>query len=344
MDDGKQEASGAARIRERASRGFWYGVSLPERALRGGAGMVGGTLRESAAVALPDAVRNAKTYQVFVGQLLDFMAEDMGGAGGGARPGTRPDDYLARKTVGNFIDVAGLATMHLSPLLLLAVVSDVAYGSQTYLREVAEEMQRQGVIEDASKVQRVDDLLEQIADFSGRTAAAFDQPPLSVEGLRETVRQTREALARINIAEVLPATDLRALWDDLHATARRQGVSAFRLSGLVTLASLDKVGKLGSGALSTVQVTGTLLNRHVFAHYRSVLSSVERRGFYASLAASSRPYLQAAWGNFSPQRRTLTEELLRSGAERISERASGLALGPTVGKARRWLSKRRTES
>ena len=332
-DDGKQ-AGGAAPFRDRARSGFWYGLSLPERALRSTAGVVGGTLRESAAVALPDAVRNAKTYQVFVGQLLDFMAEDVGGAGGGQRVGTRPDDFLARKTVGNFIDVAGLATVHLSPLLLLAVVSDVAYGSQTYLREVAEEMQRQGVIEDAAKVRRVDDLLDQIADFSSRTAAAFDQPPLSVEGLRETVRQTREALTRIDIAEVLPAADLRSLWNDLHTAARRQGVSPFRLSGLVTLASLDKVGKLGSGALSSVQVAGTLLNRHVLAHYRDVLASVERRGFYASLAESSRPYLQAAWGNFSPQRRTITEEFLRDGGVgRVSERAAD--------KLRRWLSERR---
>ena len=335
-DDGKRQASGAAPLRDRARSGFWYGLSLPERALRSTAGVVGGTLRESAAVALPDAVRNAKTYQVFVGQLLDFMAEDVGGAGGGRRVGTRPEDFLARKTVGNFIDVAGLATVHLSPLLLLAVVSDVAYGSQTYLREVAEEMQRQGVIEDAAKVRRVDDLLEQIADFSSRTAAAFDQPPLSLEGLQETVRQTREALTRIDIAEVLPAADLRSLWNDLHTAARRQGVSPFRLSGLVTLASLDKVGKLGSGALSTVQVAGTLLNRHVLAHYRDVLASVERRGFYASLAESSRPYLQAAWGNFSPQRRTITEEFLRDGGVgRVSERAAG--------KLRRWLSERRAD-
>ena len=333
MDEGgASEADGVARVRERARRGFWYGLSLPERALRGTAGVVGGTLRESAAVVLPDAVRNAKTYQVFVGQMLDFMAEDMGGAGDGKRPATRADDFLARKTVGNFIDVAGLATVHLSPMLLLAIVSDLAYGSQTYLREVAEEMQRQGVIEDASKIQRVDDLLEQVADFSSRTATAFDQPPLSVEGLKETVRQTRESLARIDVAEVLPAADLRAMWDDLHASARRQGVSAFRLSGLVTLASLEKVGKLGSGALSTVQVTGALLNRHVLAHYRGVLANVEERGFYASLAASSRPYLQAAWGNFSPQRTTVTEGFLRDGGA-----------GRALGKARRWLSERRTD-
>ena len=33
------------------------------------------------------------------------------------------DNFVARKTVGNFIELAGLATLHLSPLTLLAVVS-----------------------------------------------------------------------------------------------------------------------------------------------------------------------------------------------------------------------------
>ena len=318
--------AGPDNAEEGPRRDLWYGLSLPERLLRSTAGVVGGTLRESAAVVLPDAVRNAKTYQVFVGQMLDFMAERIGRVDNPQRYGSS-DDFLARKTVGNFIDVASLATLHLSPMLLLAIVSDLAYGSQAYLRELAEEMQRQGVIADASAIRRVDDLLDQVADFSGQTANAFDQPPLSAEGLKETVRQTREALARIDIAEVLPQPELRRMWRDLHSAAQRQGVSPFRISGAVTLASLDKIGKLGTGALSTVQAAGTLLNRHMIAHYRGVLGNIERQGFYASLAASSRPYLQAAWGNFSPSRKTVTENFLRHGG---ASRAWG--------KARRWLS------
>ena len=318
--------SGGGNARHRV----WYGLSLPERVLRSTAGVVGGTLRESAAVVLPDAVRNAKTYQVFVGQMLDFMAERIGRVDS---PERGSSEFLARKTVGNFIDVASLATLHLSPMLLLAIVSDLAYGSQAYLREMAEEMQRQGVIADASKIRRVDDLLDQVADFSGQTANAFDQPPLSADGLKETVRQTREALARIDIAEVLPQPELRRMWSDLHDAARRQGVSTFRISGAVTLASLDKVGRLGSGALSTVQAAGTLLDRHVLAHYRGVLGNVERQGFYTSLAASSRPYLEAAWGNFSPLRTTVTEDFLRHGG---ASRAWG--------KARRWLSTGKRET
>ena len=326
------DAQGGDAQGEKARERVLYGLSLPERALRSTAGVLGGTLRESAALLLPDALRNAKTYQVFIGQMLDFMAEDMGRVGERreAVP-SRSEQYVARKTVGNFIDVASLATVHLSPMLLLAVVSDLAYGSKAYLRELAEEMQRQGVIADASSIRRVDDLLDQVARFSSNTAAAFDQPPLSVDGLRETIRQTREEIENIDIAQVLPEAELAKRWQRMQASARHQGVRAFHISGLMTLASLDTVGKLGNGALSTVQAAGTLLSRHVLDHYRQVHADLDRRGFHPSLAAAARPYLQAAWGNFSPRRTTLTEELLGNGDT-----------GRTLRKARRWLDGRRS--
>ena len=321
-------------------RKLLYGLSLPERALRSTVGMVGGTLRESAAALLPDAVRNAKTYQVFIGQMLNFMAEDVGGVDRSLRPGgsgdTAPsvDRFVVRKTVGNFIDVASLATFHLSPMLLLAIVSDAAYGSKAYLRELAEELRQQGVIEDSAPVDRVDDLLDAVATASDKAATAFDTPPLSAAGLRETVRQTRTAVAEIDPRKVLSERDLAELWNHIQAAAKRQDVSPFNISGLMALGSLDKVGKLGDGALSTVQAAGTLFDRHVLNHYRGVLSDIEETGFYPSLAASSQPYLQAAWGNFSRDRMTLTEKFLSGGTGRAWNRAQ-LWLAERTERARR---------
>ena len=332
-EDGLEGKAGATPAG--VKRKLFYGLSLPERALRGTAGIVGGTLRESAAVLLPDAVRNAKTYQVFVGQMLDFMAENMGGVDRSLRPGdageTVPvDGFVARKTVGNFVDVASLATLHMSPMLLLAVVSDVAYGSKAYLQELAEELRKQGVIEDGAQINRVDDLLDAVASASDKAATAFDTPPLSVEGLRETVRQTRAAVAEIDPSKVLPERDLAAMWNDIQGAARREGVSPFRVSGVMALGSLDKIAKLGGGALSTAQAAGTLFDRHVLDHYRGVLADINEAGFYPSLAAASRPYLQAAWGNFSHDRETFTERFLSDGAENALKRA------------RHWLASRRT--
>ena len=69
--------------------------------------------------------------------MLDFVVEDIGGVERNEEDEGPPkvDNFVARKTVGNFVELAGMATFHLSPMTLLAIVSDVAYGSQTYLKE-----------------------------------------------------------------------------------------------------------------------------------------------------------------------------------------------------------------
>ena len=321
-------------VREAVRRRLRYGLSLPERAVRGTAGIVGGALRESVSVLLPRAFRDAKTYRGFVGQMLDFMAEDMGGVERKQEQRDERDDhverYVARKTVGNFVELASLATVHLSPMLVLALVSDIAYGSKAYLSEFAQELEQRGVIDDADSIRKADDLLDAVGAASQRTATAFDTPPLSVDELRETVRDTRDSLAEVDVASVLPEVELRRLWERMGATARRQGISAFDVSGLMTLGTLDRVGKLGGGALSSAQAAGTLLDRHVFDHYRTVLFDIEERGFYASLATTSRPYAEALWRNFRAERPTLTEEFIASGG-----------VGRAWGRARDWVSARR---
>src|SRR5262245_47464178 len=125
-----------------------YVLSLPERAVRGGTGLVGGMLRESASLLVPQSFQSSRTYSVMVRQMLDFLVHDVGGVAQGnqASSTSAVDNYVARKAVGNFVDMAALATLHASPLMLLAVVSDVAHGSKVYLKELADELKAEGVI------------------------------------------------------------------------------------------------------------------------------------------------------------------------------------------------------
>jgi hypothetical protein len=288
-----------------------YGLSVPERALRSASGVVAGTLRESASLLVPQAFRNSKTYSSMIRQTLDFLAEDVGGVERSAQAGGSPqvEGFVARKAVGNFLDLASLATLHLSPLLLLAVVSDVAYGSQAYLRELAGELKRQGVIDRESTIDRVDDLLAAVARTAHATAGTLDTPPLSVEGLKQSIDETRAALAGIEPAKILPQAELKRLWDEIHAIAIRDGVNPLAVSGTMTLYALDKIASLGRGALSTARAAGTLLDRHVIEHYTAALSRIRDRGLYGTLSETSRPYIDAVWTNFSTRRTTITEDL-----------------------------------
>jgi len=151
-----------------------YSLSVPERALRSGVGVVGGAVRETASLLVPQAFQSSKTYSVMVQQMLDFVVEDIGGVERkeGEEESTQVENFVARKTVGNFVEMAGLATMHVSPLTILAVLSDVAYGSNAFLKEWGDELKRQGIIDENSTINRVDDLLSSVAAASATIVTA----------------------------------------------------------------------------------------------------------------------------------------------------------------------------
>src|SRR3954451_25142353 len=75
-----------------------YTLSLPERALRSSVVVVGGAVRESASLLVPQALRDSQTYRVMVQQTLDFLVNDVGGieaASTGAAAPPRVEQFVA---------------------------------------------------------------------------------------------------------------------------------------------------------------------------------------------------------------------------------------------------------
>ena len=308
-----------------------YSLSLPERAIRSGTGVVGGAIRESAALLVPQAFQDSTSYKVMVNQMLTFLTEDVGGVAKKETAGEADpeiENFVARKAVGNFIEMAGLATMHLSPMMVLAVMSDVAYGSKAYLGEVADELKKQGVIDEDSAINGVNDLLEAVGQAAKTTANAFNTPPLSVEGLKKTIDDTRAAVSSINPADIIPKGEMERMWKEMHDVAGKQRVGVMEVSSAMTLYALGKVDAVRRGALSTVMVTGRLFDRHIIDHYRSGLADIGERGIYASLSETSKPYVEAVWSNFSTDKETITEGLI-----------TGRLVGKGWGAVRRWLGR-----
>ncbi len=314
---------------DQVHRYLMYGLTLPERALRGTAAMVGGAINESAALLVPQAFRDSTTYSKFVQEMLDMLNRDVAGVKLPANgPGDHHagvaesndsespespeadagvEDYVAKKTVGTFLDLAGTATLHLSPITVLAIVSDLAYGSQTYLNELATELKKEGVIAQESTISNTAELLEVIGTASAHTTGALGAPPLSVDGLRKTIADTQAQLEKIDPTKVLPQVELNRLWEEMHTLASRNETSLFEISSTLTVYSLNQVSTATKGALTTVRVTGNLLDQHLFDHYRQGLVRIDQKGVYGVLAESSKPYLEALWFNFSSDRSTVTE-------------------------------------
>ncbi|MGE0534989.1 MAG: hypothetical protein AB7O68_08440 [Pirellulales bacterium] len=289
-----------------------YTLSLPERTIRTGVGMVGGAVRESSSLLVPQAFQNSRTYSVLVRQMLDYLVEGIGGvrtaAGEEKSPGV--ENFIARKAVGNFAEMASLATLHISPITLLAIVSDAAYGSGAFLRELAAELKREGLIDERSTIDSLDDFLKAVGGAAGQTSSVLDTPPLSIDSLRQTVDETRQAIAKVDPRQVLPQAELERLWAQMRDVARRENVGLLELSGTMTLHALDKLTLVGRGALSGLRVSGGLFNRHVIDHYETALADIRARGVYATLAQVSGPYIEAVWHNYAHDRETWTEDLV----------------------------------
>jgi hypothetical protein len=307
-------------------------LSLPERAVRGGSGLVGGLVRESAELLVPQSFQNSRTYTAMVRQMLDFMVHDLGGVPASGTPSSTAeiDNYVARKAVGNFLDMASLATLHLSPLVILAAVSDVAYGSQTYLKELSEELKTQGVIARESRIDHINDLLGAVSNATAKTSSALNTPPLSLDALKQTIAETRAAIVSGRIDEVPSEEEVQRLWQQMQAIADREGVDLLAVGGAATMQSMGKFATLSCGALSTAKVAGKLFDRHVVEHYSQALTDLQQKGLYRSVAESSGPYIAAVWDNFHASRSTITEDLL-----------SGKLLGSGWRAVQSWLKQER---
>lgn len=287
-----------------------YGVSLPERVLRSAVGVTAGTVRDTAEFLIPQAFRSSKSYEVAIHNSLTFLTETVGGFN---REGAAVDDageHLAKKAIGNFVDMAGLATLHVSPMWVLAAVSDVAYGSSAYLQELAAELEKQGVIDKSSTIHNVDDILEAIQNTSGGVASSIDKPPISVAELRAFVMETRAAAAKADFRRILPEREVRQYWESLSAAALKENISPFEAATAVAMHTAQQASNISMSAVTGVKVAGSLLQRNVFQHYQDSLLKLQRDGFLNLLQSTFRPYVGHVWNNFAAERKSWTETLL----------------------------------
>ena len=244
-----------------------------------------------------------------------------------AGEGADVEGYVARQTVGGFVDLAARPLLHVSPMTVLAIVSDIAYGSQTYLKEVADELKQQGVIDENSTIDHASDLLAAVNESSSKAADAMLAPPLSITGLAKTIEEVTVA-ANHDVTNVIPRGEVDRLWREMHELANREGRDVFEISSAMTMFAMNKVGTLGKGALSTITVAGNMFDRHILEHYSRALVEINHKGFYTVLAESSGPYVAAMWQNFSSEKETLTEDVL-----------SGRLFGRTIKAVGGWLNR-----
>ena len=293
-----------------------YLLTLPERVVRSAAALAGGLIRELGDVTLPASVRRTKTYQMMVGVALQFMIEQVGEVEGVYPTGGElANNFIMRRTAGHGIELVGILAFRASPVWIMAALADISGAGRQIIQEIAGALKEEGLLEGDARFENIDQLLDGLEQTAGRAADVFNTPPVDVAGLREEWNAFRECASRIPPRNLPTAEMIRRHWDELKAEATAQNRTVFEVSSLVALAAIsrfpDTLIRLTRAANRAVRRTGKLFAGGVLDHYSQTLREIHQRGYGTYWADEFRPYLRAAAGQFSPERKLLTDRLLK---------------------------------
>jgi hypothetical protein len=292
-----------------------YLLSVPERFLRSALGLGAGVAREVGEVALPAGVRRSQLYQNLVDTTLRFLIEDVGGVEGVYRADTElPDNFLARRTVGNAIDTLGIVAFRVSPVWVLAALADLSGMGRQLIPEIADALKAQGLIDHGTQITSIDQMLDGLERTSLRLAATINAPPLDVAGLRAEWQAIRDQARHLQPSSLPTREAISTMWTQLKTESSRQDRSIFETSSMMAVSAAqavpDGVRWLSASARVGVARTGHVVAAALLDHYRQTLGEMREVGYWTYAGRQLRPYLHAAIGQFSPKRRTITERLL----------------------------------
>lgn len=296
-----------------------YSATLPD-AFRSAREYAGELVRDSASWLVPAAFRNSQSYSVFAQQMFEYVVNDLANAfrrESSTDPGTTLDDksaqvLLARKTVGSLLDMTALATFHVSPLTVMAMYAEQAYQSPMYLKRLVFELREQGILSKTATVDSSQDLIHRLESATGRAASCFDQPPLSIAGLHNTLQDTQATVHTVQPERLLPLAEIDQLWRQMYLAARDQRGSIWDVSATISIVALNNMQNVDTGGVISLNVQGNLYQFQVIDHYWEGLRAIEQGGLLSTFSSAVKPYVETVWNKYAVSSKSWTEQL-RSG-------------------------------
>ena len=279
-------------------------------------GLGAGAAREVGEVVLPDAVRNTQLYRNLVDATLRFAIEQVGGVEGVYGKGdSLPDNFLARRTAGNVVEVLGIVAFRASPVWVLAALADVCGAGRQLIPEMADALKEEGLLEKDAQFTSVDQILDGLERTSSRLATAINTPPLDVAGLRAEWDAIRNEARAIQPGSLPTSETIGAMWTQLKTESARQNRSIFETSSMMALSALRSLPGNArwfyASARAGAARTGEIVAGGLLDHYKETLAEIRETGYAAFATRQFRPYVRAAVDQFSPKRDTLTERWLQ---------------------------------
>jgi hypothetical protein len=180
--------------------------------------------------------------------------------------------------------------------------------------EMADALKSQGLLDRDTEFTSVDQMLDGLERSSSRLAEMFNTPPLDVAALRQEWQSLREEARGIAPSELPGPEVVGQMWSQLKAESQRQGRSIFETSSAMAVSAVravpDGVRWLSASARAGAARTGQVFATALLDHYRQTLAEMRDVGYVPYVRRQLAPYARAAAGQFSPERRTLTQRLL----------------------------------
>ena len=245
---------------------------------------------------------------------LRFLIEQVGGAEGVySAEGTLPDNFLARRTAGNAVEVLGIVAFRASPVWVLAALADLCGMGRHLIPEIADALKAQGLLDKDARFTSVDQDVGRpgtdrvsISRDDQHAAARRGGTPKGMGAIREEARGLQPAS--------LPSREtISNVWAQLKTESARQDRSVFETSSMIAVSAAralpDGVRWLSASARVGATRTGHIFAAGLLDHYRQTLSEIQQLGYVAYAGRQFRPYIRAAVDQFSPKRRTFTQRL-----------------------------------
>jgi hypothetical protein len=149
-----------------------------------------------------------------------------------------PDDFLARRTAGNAIEVLGVVAFRASPVWVLAALADLCGAGRQLIPEIADALKTEGLLEPDRTFTTVDQVLDGLERTSSKMASTINTPPLDVASLRAELDGIRSELRSLQ-PTVLPSKEtVGELWARLRTAAEQQDQSIFATSSSMALSAV----------------------------------------------------------------------------------------------------------
>lgn len=292
-----------------------YLISLPERALRALAALVGGASVFLADTLLPDALQGTTIYKILIGDTQRFLIErvaqmELQGQSFILSQDI-PEDFVQRKAAGTILEAAGLLAFHFSPMWVFAIAGDASAGSKVFLERLVKQLKEQGVIPEEAAIDDLVDLVEATQTASRVSVKAVDTPPLSREELATLVNDLRSAYGAMFSQFPGLMGNFEGLWKRMERISERENITLAELSGIMTIQAANW-GRKSVVTLLAVGKTGSeLFGEKILQNYKETLDLVSKHGVKDYLRTYLTPFVEKSLQHFERSRETWIEQKLR---------------------------------